>query len=192
MKPSIRASGILLVMAAALAPRATAQASIRDMLIVDSLSPAKTQLRDYVAELRDTLSVVESIHNLITRASASGMSSVVQSSGRQLGKSCHTGTAMVETTQQRVSVMKTSDVRGEQALAAFRASLTTLADNLRLCHQDAIAVMAAAASPDQKRILQVAAAARDAIARYDQVRDGLLRLLDINLPTKGYIPPPRH
>jgi len=186
-----RIAGLLLVVTAALVSRAAAQRSVRDILIVDSLSPAKTQLRDDVAQLRDTLNVVESIHARIARASASGMSSVVQSSGHQRGRSCHTGTAMIELTQQRVSAMKTSDVRGEQALASFRASLATLDDNLRTCQTDDSAVMATP-SPDQKRIQQVAAAARDAIVQYNLVRDGLLRLLDINLPVKGYIPPPRH
>jgi hypothetical protein len=98
---------------------------------------------------------------------------------------------MIELTEQRVSVMKTSDVRGEQALASFRNSLVALDENLRLCQTDDSAVMASA-PPDQKRIQQIAAAARDAIVQYDQVRDGLLKLLDINLPVKGYIPPPKH
>lgn len=178
-------------MAAALSSRSSAQASIRDILIVDSLSPAKMQLRDYVAELRDTLTLVESIHARITRANASGMNSVALSSGRQLGRQCGAGVVMIETTQQRVRVMKTSDVRGEQALASFRAGLITLSDKLRLCQQDDSAVMAAAA-PDRKRIEQVAATASDAIEQYDQVRDALLRLLGIDLPVKGYVPPPRH
>jgi hypothetical protein len=182
---------LLVVGTAALASRATAQRSVRDILIVDSLSPAKTQLRDYIAELRDTLNIVESIHARIVRANASGMSSVVQSSGHQLGRICRTSGAMIELTQQRISAMRTSDVRGEQALASFRASLATLDDNLRVCQTDDSAVMATL-PPDQKRIQQVAAAARDAIVQYDQVRDGLLKLLDINLPVKGYIPPPRH
>jgi len=108
-----------------------------------------------------------------------------------LRRSCRASTAMIELTQQRVSAMKTSDVRGEQALASFRAGLAALDDDLRLCQTDDSAVMAAT-RPDQQRIQQVATAARDAIVRYDQVRDGLLRLLDINLPVKGYIPPPRH
>ena len=70
----------------------SAQRSVRDILIVDSLSPAKTQLRDYVAELRDTLDIVESIHaQHRSRAMRSGMSSVVQSSGHQLGRRCRTG-----------------------------------------------------------------------------------------------------
>lgn len=182
---------MLLVIAAALASRSTAQASIRDILIVDSLSPVKMQLRDYVAELRDTLTVVESIHARIIRANASGMNSVVQSSARQLGKSCHTGATFVETTQQRVRVMKTSDLRGEQALASFRAGLATLGDRLRLCQQEDSAVMAGA-SPDQKRIQQVSAAATGAIEQFDQVRDALLNLLGIDLPVKSYVPPPQH
>lgn len=183
--------GTLLIPALGFKSPVGAQASVRDILIVDSLSPAKTQLRDFVAELRDTLVRVESIHARIVRANASGMGSVVQSSGHQLGKSCHAGAAMVEITQQRVSVMKTSDVRGEQALASFRAGLMLLADNLRLCQANDSTVMAASA-PDPKRVEQVAAAASVAIAQYDQVRDGLLKLLDINLPLKGYIPPVRH
>lgn len=187
----IRTSGILLVMAAALSSRSSAQASIRDILIVDSLSPAKMQLRDYVAQLRDTLMLVESIHARITRANASGMNSVVQSSGRQLGRYCLAGAAMIETTQQRVSVMRTSDVRGERALASFRASLSILGDKLRLCQRDDNAVMASTA-PDQQRIEQVAAAATGAIQQYDQVRDALLQLLSIILPLNTYVPPPRH
>jgi len=191
MMSRTRIAGILLIAIAACTSRASAQRSVRDILIVDSLSPAKTQLRDFVAELRDTLNLVESIHARIVRANASGMGSVVQSSGHQLRRSCRASTAMIELTQQRVSAMKTSDVRGEQALASFRAGLAALDDDLRLCQTDDSAVMAAT-RPDQQRIQQVATAARDAIVRYDQVRDGLLRLLDINLPVKGYIPPPRH
>jgi hypothetical protein len=182
---------MLLILTLGFTSPARAQASIRDILIVDSLSPAKTQLRDFVAELRDTLTTVESIHARIVRANASRMGSVVQSSGRQLGKSCHVGAATVELTQQRVSMMKTSDVRGEQALASFRAGLITLADNLRLCQANDSAVMAAPA-PDPQRIEQVASAASVAIIQYDQVRDALLKLLAINLPVKGEMAPVRH
>jgi hypothetical protein len=188
---STRISGLIIVLAATAVSRATAQSSVSDILIVDSLSPAKMQLRDYVAQLRDTLTVVESIHARIARANASGMNSVVLSSGRQLGKSCHASMTMVETTEQRVGMMKTSDVRGEQALASFRVSLATLADNLRLCQHEDSTVMAGA-SPDRKRIQQVATAARAAIMQYDQVRDALLTLLGINLPVNSYVPPPRH
>lgn len=179
------------MLVAGVGSQAGAQSSIRNMIIVDSLSPVKMQLRDYVAELRDTLNVVESINARIIRANASGMKSVVKSSGRQLGRSCHAANAMIGMTQQRVSVMVTSDVRGEQALASYRLGLTTLADYLQICEKSDSAVMAAP-SPDVKQLLQVAAAANDAIAQYDQIRDGLLKLLDITLPVKGYVPPPRH
>ena len=180
-----------MVLAAAVVSRSTAQSSISDILIVDSLTPAKMQLRDYVAQLRDTLTMVESIRARITRANASGMNSVVLSSGRQLGRSCHASVTMIETTEQRVGMMKTSDVRGDQALASFRAGLATLADNMRLCQRDDSAMMVSA-SPDRKRIQQVATAARDAIMQYDQVRDALLRLLGINLPVNSYVRPPQH
>jgi hypothetical protein len=191
MTSRTRIAGVLAFVTAVVAAPAVAQRSVRDILIVDSLSPAKTQLRDYVAELRDTLNLVESIHARIVRANASGMGSVVQSSAHQLGRNCRTGAAMIELTEQRVSVMKTSDVRGEQALASFRASLVTLDDNLRICQADDSAVMATRPA-DPQRIQQIAAAARAAIMQYDQVRDGLLKLLDINLPVKGYIPPVKH
>ena len=170
---------------------AAAQTSVRDILIVDSLSPAKTQLRDYVAELRDTLNRVDAIHARIVRANASGMASVVQSGGHQLGRTCRVAERMAALTQQRVSMMKTDDIRGEQALASFRNGLTALGDQLRTCQADDSTVMADRV-PDRQRIVAVAGAASDAISRYDQVRDGLLTLLSIRLPIKGYIPPPGH
>ena len=174
-----------------LAASAQAQSSIRNMLIVDSLSPVKMQLRDDVAQLRDTLNLVEAIHARIVRANASGMTAVARSGGHQLRRACRQGEVMIDTTQHRVSVMVTSDVRGEQALASFRAGLITLSDNMRLCQLNDSTVMAAKA-PDLQRLQQVAASARDAIAEYDLIRDGLLKLLDITLPVKGYVPIPRH
>ncbi|MGH7592590.1 MAG: hypothetical protein ACRELE_01860 [Gemmatimonadales bacterium] len=183
----IRPSGIALALALALvagvAAPSKAQTSIRDILIVDSLSPVKMQLRDDVAGLRDTLTLVEAMHARIVRANASGMNSVVQSGGRQLGRRCHASAAMADLTTQRVSVMKTSDVRGEQALASFRTGLATLSARMRLCQRDDSALMAGPA-PDRQRIQQLSTAASDAIAEFDQVRDALLRLLDINLPVK--------
>lgn len=181
---AIIASGVL-------AGPAAAQTSVRDILIVDSLSPAKTQLRDFVAELRDTLNRVAAIHARIVRANASGMASVVESGGHQLGRTCRAAERMAALTHERVSMMKTDDIRGEQALASFRNGLTALGDQLHTCQVDDSTVMADR-TPDRQRIVTVAGAASDAISRYDQVRDGLLTLLSIRLPVKGYIPPPAH
>ncbi|MGH7523326.1 MAG: hypothetical protein ACREK8_03380 [Gemmatimonadales bacterium] len=167
-----------------------AQTSVRDILIVDSLSPAKTQLRDYVAELRDTLNRVDAIHARIVRANASGMASVVESGGHQLLRTCRVAERMAALTQQRVSMMKTDDIRGEQALSSFRNGLTALGDHLRTCQANDSTVMSDR-TPDRQRIVAVAGAASDAINQYDQVRDGLLALLSIRLPVKGYIPPPK-
>jgi len=154
----------------------------------DSLSPLKLQLRDYVVELQDTLTRVESVRSLIIRAEASGMSSVVLSGGRQLGKTCRAGSMMAATTTGRVSAMKTDDPRGERALASLRAGLSTLADNLRLCQQDDSLAMAMR-TLDPRRIEQIATAATDAITQYTQIRDGLLTLLGIDLLLKRHSTP---
>lgn len=194
MKRNVRLLGLGLVLAATAALRGGAQgriqsptpAELRHLIIEDSLTPAKAQLRDFVAQLRDTLNSVQALHASITRNLATGVTSVVLSNARQLGKRCRVGAMMSELTTHRVASMRTSDPRGDQALAAYRAALTTLGDELKTCqHSDSVVI--SAATPDQRRIEQVATAARDAVTRYDVVRDALLKLLSIELPIKGTI-----
>jgi hypothetical protein len=182
-----------LVLAASFAVRGSAQtprpqsptpAQMRDIIIEDSLTPAKMQLRNFVTQLRDTLNSVQALHASITRNLASGVTSVVLSNGRELGKRCRVGGFEADLTSKRVATMYTSDPRGDQALNSYRAGLTALIDDFKTCqHDDSIAM--AAATPDPKRIEQVSAAASDAVTRYDSVRDALLKLLNITLPFKG-------
>jgi hypothetical protein len=152
----------------------------------DSLTPAKAQLRDFVAELRDTLVRVQALHSSITRNLATGMTSVVVSNGYELRKRCRVGAAMAALTTDRVASMHTSDPRGDQALNAYRAGLTGLMEDLKTCQRDDSVTMAAA-KPSQQNIEEVAAAAAAAVTRYDAIRDGLMTLLGINLPIKGKI-----
>lgn len=199
MNRNVRSFSLGLVIAASLVSRSDAQgraqspspAALRDVIIEDSLTPAKAQLRDFVAELRDTLNTVQALHASITRNLATGVTSVVLSNGRELGKRCRVSGAMAELTTKRVAAMYTSDPRGDQAMNAYRAGVAALMEDLRTCQRDDSLTMAAAA-PDQKRIERVAAAARDAVTRYDAVRDGLMKLLNIDLPIKGTINPRRN
>jgi hypothetical protein len=160
---------------------------VRGMLIEDSLTPAKTQLRNYVAELRDTLVGVEAVQARIARArAAGGQTSVVMSSGRELARHCLIGAVMVGATAKRVEPMGTPDPRGETAMAAYRNGLATLQNDLRDCaHFDSLTM---ATRPfDQQKLENIATAARDAIMRYDQVRDALMKLMAIDLPVHGNI-----
>ena len=197
MNRSIRLFGLALVTITTVASRSEAQgrrvespsaAALRDLVVEDSLTPAKAQLRDVVAQLRDTLTTVQALHASIARNMATGVSSVVLSNGRELGKRCRVAAAMAELTTERIAPLKTSAPRGDQALNAYRASLTALTRDLWVCQRDDSVTMAAA-HPDQKRIEHVAVAARAAVTRYDVIRDALLKLLDINLPIKGTINP---
>jgi hypothetical protein len=188
---NIRSIGLGLVIATSVASRSGAQQSLRDMIIWDSLTPAKAQLRDFVAQLRDTLNTVQALHASITRNLATGVTSVVLSNGRMLGKRCRASAAMSELTTNRVAPMKTSDPRGDQVLAAFRAGLAALTEELKTCQHDDSVTMAAS-TPDQKRIEQVATVARDAVARYDVIRDALMKLLNIDLPIQGTMQPHRN
>jgi hypothetical protein len=189
---NIRSTVVALIAAALSVSHGVAQtrtqaptpAQLRDMIIEDSLTPAKAQLRNFVAELRDTLNAVPALHASITRNLASGTTSVVLSDGRQLGKRCRLGGAFADLTIKRIAVMHTNDPGGDQALNAYRSSLTTLIDDFRVCVHDDSTTMAAA-TPDPKRIESVAAAARDAVTRYDAVRDAFLRLLQITLPIRS-------
>lgn len=191
MNRNFRSLGLGVVMLAWLAGRGAAQAQahiatpeqIRDMIAVDSLTPAKKQLRDFVAELRDTLVSVQALHASISRNLASGVTSVVRSDGHQLGRRCHVGGAAADLTVKRVATMYTNDPVGDQALNTYRSGLAELITGLRACQHDDSLVMAAA-TPDPQRIEAVAAAARQAVDRYDGIRDGLLKLLGIRLPIK--------
>lgn len=159
---------------------------LHELIPEDSLTPAKSRLRDDVARLRDTLSTIRALHARITRNLSTGTGSVVLSDGRELGKRCHAGAAMAGVTATRVAGLRTSTPNGDQALNAYRAGLAALGDDLEACQRDDSLVMAAH-QPDQQRIEVVAAAARDAISRYDLLRDALLKLLEIDLPIQGTI-----
>ncbi len=190
IKWNVSRFGTALILAAVCAARGSAQAGhgteIRDQIVIDSLNPQKMQLRDIVAQLRDTLITVPALQNRIAQYLATGVNSVVISSGRELGKRCRVGTAMADLTIKRVAPLYTNNPQGDQALNGYRAGLASLAEDLKACERDDSLTMSAA-SPDPKRIAQVAGSARDAVARYDAVRDALLRLLNIELPIKGTV-----
>jgi hypothetical protein len=185
---------MVLFLGVALASRGSAQtrptsptaAQLRGMIIEDSLTPAKKQLRDFVAELRDTLFTVQAIHARVVRNLATGVTSVVLSDGHALGKRCRVSGAEVDRTLKRVAGMYTSDSTGGQALSVYRAGLAALMEDMGTCQHDD-SVMMSASSPDPKRVGEVAAAAADAVTRYDGIRDGLMKLLNIKLPVKGTI-----
>ena len=187
-----RYCALLVVAGVAIASQAGAQTQqaagsrIRDLIIEDSLTPAKMQLRNFVADLRDSLVRVESVQARLVRARASKMNSVVVSQGRDLARNCSNGAAMVTVMTQRIEPMNTQSEQGDQALHAYRSALSSLHDDLRLCaHFDSLTM---AATPlNSERLENIATAARDAIARYDIVRDGLMKLLGITLPINGTI-----
>lgn len=168
------------------AARAPTSMGLRELIPEDSLTPVKSRLRDDITRLRDTLSAVRALHARISRNLATRTRSVVLSDGRELGKRCHAGAAIAILTSDRVANLRTSDPTGDQALNAYRGGLAALTADLDTCQRDAGAVMATAA-PDQEHIEQVAAAASAAIARYDLLRDALLKLLEIELPIQGTI-----
>jgi hypothetical protein len=188
MNWNIRSLGLGLILVASFAARSGAQTGteIRDRIVFDSLSPQKMQLRDIVAELRDTLVTVPALQDRIARNIATGVHSVVVSNGRELGKRCRISAAMADLTAKRVAPLYTNNPQGDQALNGYRASLTSLIEDLRTCERDDSLTMSVP-SPDPNRIAQVSVAARDAVTRYDAVRDALLRLMNIELPIKGKI-----
>ena len=161
---------------------------IRDLLIEDSLTPAKMQLRNVVADLRDSLVKVESVQSRLVRSLASNMTSVVVSQGRELGRNCTNGAMMVARTTKYIEPMNTQNEQGDLALHAYRSGLATLGEDLRRCaHADSLAM--AAMPLDQEKLVSIATAARAAISQYDVIRDGLMKLLGITLPIKGTIRP---
>jgi hypothetical protein len=182
---------LLLLLGAVPLVRATAQqptagSTIRDMIIEDSLTPAKAQLRDYIAQLRDTLDFVGAVHARLVRARTSGMTAVFLSQGHQLAKRCDNGAAMIELTLKRMEPMHTSEARGDQALHVYRTGLAELQEDLRQCaHFDSLTL---ATKPlDQQKLENIATAASESILRYDQLRDALLKLLGISLPIESKI-----
>lgn len=196
MNRTIRIFGLALIATTSLTTAGRAQTAyakqlltaeqLRNMIIEDSLTPAKKELRDFVAELRDSLNGVQAIRTSVARNLATGKTAVVVSNARELGKRCHMAEAMADLTSKRVATMYTNDPRGDQALNAYRAGLTILGEDMRTCQRDGSAVMSAP-KPDGKRIELFAAAADDAVTRYDTIRDGLMKLLNITLPITGKI-----
>jgi hypothetical protein len=168
------------------AQQPTAGNAIRDMIIEDSLTPAKMQLRDYLTELRDTLTYIGSVQDRVARARAAKMTAVVLSQGWELSRRCLGGVQMLDVTTKRIAPMHTSDPRGDQALESYRAGMATLREDLRECaHFDSLALKER--EVDQEKIEHIATAASDAVLRYEQVRDALLKLLGISLPIRGNI-----
>ena len=183
---------MLAVVGATIASQAGAQVQpkagsrVRDLIIEDSLTPAKLQLRDYVSALRDSLVRVESVQARLVRARAAKMTSVVVSQGRELARNCTKGAAMVALTTKRIEPMNTQNEQGDLALHAYRSALATLGEDLRRCaHGDSLTM--ASAPLDQGQLENIATAARASISQYDVVRDGLMKLLGITLPIRGDI-----
>lgn len=188
---AVRLSAALFV--AALAPlgqleaqQPTAGNAMRDMIIEDSLTPAKMQLRDYLTALRDTLTYIGSVQDRIARARAAKMDAVVRSQGWELSRRCLGGVRMLDVTTRRLAPMRTSDPRGDQALESYRAGMATLREDLAECaHFDSLALKEHVI--DQEKVEHIATAASDAVLRYEEVRDALLKLLGISLPVRGNI-----
>jgi hypothetical protein len=179
---------VLGVIAAACVTRADAQSSsVRSMMVEDSLSAAKVELRDYVARLSDSLTAIKSIQPRMARARASHMDGVVTSLGRDLGRKCMSSGGLTRWTANAVGYMRTNNPHGDQALAVYIASLNELSADLVACHHDDSAAMAAR-PVEPTRISQVADSVTSAIDRYNGMRDALLRLLGIDLPAKGTMP----
>lgn len=176
------------MISAACAVRANAQSSpVRSMMVEDSLSAAKIELRDYVARLSDSLTTIKAIQPRLSRARATHMDAVVISLGRDLGRKCNSSDGLVRWTANAVGYMRTNDPHGDQALAGYIASLNELSTDLLTCHHDDSVVMAAR-PVEPARITQLSDSVTAAIDRYNGTRDALLRLLGIQLPAKGTIP----
>ena len=173
-----------------MAKQAAAGADVRGIMIEDSLPPAKKQLRDLLTVLRDTLNRVSSMDSRISRARASGMTSVVASNARQLEKACVAAVAQVRRTTDKLAGMETRDERGDNALSAYRGGLADLLSDLVTCQHDD-SLMLAAPKFDGARAESVSSAAAHAVELHDQIRDALLRMLGVRLPVSGYIPAPR-
>jgi len=196
VKQIMQRLGLLVFLAATVAAQANAQtaktvaprdgAKLRDLIVEDSLTEGKRLLRDYVAELRDTLVIVESVQNRIVKNRAASSTTVVMSQGRELGRTCLNAASMIERTSARIAPMGTPNPQGDQAIHAYRTALETLRDDMRACaHFDSLTM--AAKPVDTQKLENIATAARDAISRYDLIRDGVMRLFEITLPIKGKI-----
>jgi transposase len=186
-------SGLMMAFAITSASTAAAQAGqpqsgsrINDLIIYDSLTPAKKQMRDFVAELRDSLVRIESVRSRIEKNRKSNTTSVIISQGRELARTCTSGASMLGLTAKRLEPMVTQDPQGDQAMHAYRSALSTLQEELRQCaHFDSLTM---ATKPlDGQKLENISIAASDAIARHDLIRDGLIKLLGITLPLKGSV-----
>lgn len=172
------------------APEPPIADQVRSLMSDEKLPEMKGQLRDEIAQLRDSLYIIGSIRSRIGRARASSMSAVALSLGRQLAGRCRMGAAMTDLTTSRLATLRTSEPLGDRALDSYRAALRTLSTALRDCeHQSGAA--AALMPPDAARFEEIATKADAAITQHDQVRDGMLHTFAIHLPVHGYIPPPR-
>ncbi len=189
MTTATRCWMVLSVLAAGVTVRAHAQssASVRSIMVEDSLSAAKVELRDYVARLNDSLTAIKSMQPRLARARATHMDAVAQSLGRDLGRKCASGDALTRWTANTVGYMRTNNPHGDQALAVYIGSLNELSKSLIACHHDDSVTMAGRPI-ETARIDEIADSAAVAIDRYNGVRDALLRLLGIELPAKGTIP----
>ena len=191
MKYLIERLSLLVLAASVLASPLVAQSgqrpsgsAIANLIMEDSLTPAKKELRNYIAELRDTLVKVQAVQARLTKARAAKMNGVVPSQGRELARNCLKGVTALDLTTRRLEPMNTPDPQGDQALHSYRNAIVTLREDLRLCaHFDSLTL--AAATPDTQKLENIAIAASDAIARYDVIRDALIKLLGITLPVKG-------
>ena len=64
---ALAVTGVTLVSQAGAQTQPAAGSRIRDLILEDSLTPAKMQLRDFVADLRDSLVKVESVQARLVR-----------------------------------------------------------------------------------------------------------------------------
>jgi len=181
-----RAAVAALLLLGAPARPVAAQTPIGAMQLNDTLTTAKRQFRDVVTQLRDTLTLVQASHSLMSRAGNSGMSGVVLSESRRLRNRCRAGLTMANSTKARIADLHTNAAEGDQALASYRDALDVLAGDLNACAvADSVALDQRPF--DQARALEIAAAATHAIDRYDFARDAVLGILGIRLPVAGHI-----
>lgn len=202
----MRITGLLLLGLAIPAAAASAQAGsgktmtsdqrIRGQARLDSqvtdlydvkLPPLKRELRDALTAVRDTLLTARGHAERLLRAHNTGSSGVVLSMARALRSDCEGTAEALEGAIARTASMHTSAELGDKTLAAYREAATRLRTAMTRC----AAEMTSGTGPtpaSSATLAREAGAAAAAMDRYTAPTQDLLRVLEMMLLPKGYVP----
>ncbi len=145
------------------------------------LDSAKAELQVTMKTIRDTLLVAQAEAARLQRASSPAMA---MASARRLRGACQAAARTIVAAQPKLSSLRTSAKIGDDALAVYRASLTSTSAGLVTCDKT-LASQLAVPMPSLPRLRLSAASVEAAADKYDVAADGVLRTLEIPLRPRG-------